>query len=332
MVFRSFSSFRNPKHHTWIKCSRSIARNIPAHRSFHASQKTQSTLLDTCCSQTHEAICALHDITGLPWAVTLPLTAILLRSTIILPISIWSRRQTQRTVSIRPLIYAWTLIIQERMIQQARKASPSELKKMVQKEIASKRKALYISMGIRLWAPYLPILQLPVWLLVIETIRRMCGAGTGLLAMISRQFDSAPTDVEAIAQTSEAPSQFIETSLSSGGALWFPDLLASDPTLALPFILSTALFTNIKLHQWSDRKAGLVPSVFSRRLDRIMMLLALAIGPLTLHFPTAILVYWIPSALFATAQTALFSVIMPLPPSPAPCKPKYRPYKTKLFD
>ena len=323
-----YSSQISPSHRCPAQFLASVAHYASARRKFHTSRKSQSALLDTCCSQTHETIRALYDITGLPWVATLPLTAILLRSTIVLPLSIWSRRQTQRVASVRPLLHAWLPIIQERVIQRRRRAGPSELEKTVRKEMKLKQKTIFTNIGIRPWGPYVPLLQLPIWLLVIETIRRMCGAGTGLLALIFRQFDGVPADGEALAGSS---SSLIEASLSTEGALWFPDLLASDPMLILPFTLSAVVFSNIKLHQMSDRNAGIVPSTISRRLDKTMMLLAIAIGPVTLHLPAAILIYWITSALFATVQTTFFNWFMPLPRSPIPCKPKQRPYMTNLF-
>ena len=320
------STFRSPL----IRFSRTAPHYASGYRKFHASKKAQSSMLDTCCCQTQELIGLLHDATGLPWVAVLPLTAILIKSTIVLPIQIWTRKQAQRVATVRPLLRAWAPIMRQRVMQQGQRLPPTKLNKMVQKELVSKRVQLFKSMGIKAWAPYLSYLQFPIWLLVIETVRRMCGAGTGLLSLVVRQFEGASANGEAVPHVSGSSSSLIETSLSTEGALWFPDLLVSDPMLVLPFALSASLIANLKLHQASDRSAGIIPSTFTRRLEKIIMLLAIAIGPLTLRLPTAILVYWISSALFATAQTALFSVFMPLPRSPVPCKPKFRPYKANV--
>ena len=39
----------------------------------------------------------------------------------------------------------------------------------------------------------------------------------------------------------------LEDSLSTGGALWFSDLLAPDPFFILPTILSSAMFASIEV-------------------------------------------------------------------------------------
>ena len=52
-------------------------------RKFSTTPRPQ--FLDECLMQTHSLITGIHDITGLPWAASTPLAALLIRVTIRLP-------------------------------------------------------------------------------------------------------------------------------------------------------------------------------------------------------------------------------------------------------
>ena len=105
-------------------------------------------------------------------------------------------------------------------------------------------------------------------------------------------------------------SAFVEPSLAVEGALWFSNLQQADPYLILPFILSATLFIRARYHigtigiafepKTEDRnKAHVIGrETFdlpnnSLRSQRISEVFALAVGPATLQFPSAMLLYWI---------------------------------------
>jgi len=167
----------------------------------------------------------------------------------------------------------------------------------------AKREELYKRWGCSLWKSYLPLAQLPIWLVAIETVREMCGAGQGLLMAT---FGGLPESLTAV------PS---EPSLAHEGMLWFPDLIVSDPHLALPFILSGVMLLNI-----GKFKEG--QSIGQRRFTRFLRVLALAIGPIMLQMPSAMLLYWISSAGFGYIQALVLDRVMPMKPTVVPCKSK----------
>jgi inner membrane protein COX18 len=116
------------------------------------------------------------------------------------------------------------------------------------------------------------------------------------------------------------------------GALWFPDLLVADPTYALPIILSVTVFTNIS---WGWKLASIASLADMRRqevlkqlslriLRTTLQLMAILLGPVIIQAeaPAGLLIYWISSTLFATAQTQFLSKAMPLKALPQPCRPK----------
>src|SRR5436305_15037629 len=69
--------------------------STPTRRSHHPVHLT-ATLLQT-----------LHTTTGLSWVLTLPLFALLLRLTLILPLTLFSRRALRRRLLLAPLLSAW---------------------------------------------------------------------------------------------------------------------------------------------------------------------------------------------------------------------------------
>jgi inner membrane protein COX18 len=167
--------------------------------------------------------------------------------------------------------------------------------------------------------------------MAVEVIRKMCGKEAGLLGMMfgyskegeakkSETFTGTGLEGEGI-DISEA---FIETglttepSLATEGALWFPDLMVSDPMIMLPFMLSGVMLLNL-FHGAVGK-----PTKGQKRLSNGLKIVALAIVPLTLHLPSAMLVYWISSSTFALGQAMMLERLMPVKPPVVPCRPRNR--------
>lgn len=172
----------------------------------------------------------------------------------------------------------------------------------------------------------LPFVQLPVFLIVIETIRKMAGREEGLAGMFwarmgglfsSSESEAASPVIEEVVKTVQ-----IESSFATEGALWFPDLLVQDPQMVLPFALSAAIFLNIYGRLPSATTLA-VESKWQKRFKRTLGTLALAIGPLTIHVPSAMLVYWISSSLLAYLQAVALELWSPLRKPEGPLKPKW---------
>jgi mitochondrial inner membrane protein COX18 len=282
-------------------------------RFFHQSPKHRGPLLDACCTQSFEIINAIHGSTGLSWVYVLPITAILIRSTIVLPLSFWSRVNERRLMEIRPLIIAWVPRIQRKVMKENSHLGPVACEKLAKLEHRQKQSRIFKDFGITRWAAFAPLLQLPVFLLAIETIRRMSGIQSGLLGWIASK-------IEGVETASNIP---IQTSLSSEGALWFQDLLVPDPQLILPVVLSSLLFSNVTIH---FRNTGVRPSKTSVMWNRVMKLLAIAIIPVTLQMPAGILVYWTSSAAFGLLSNFAMDFFVPIKPSPTACKPMIKSY------
>ncbi|KAK6601189.1 hypothetical protein H4I95_08171 [Botrytis cinerea] len=141
----------------------------------------------------------------------------------------------------------------------------------------------------------------------------MCGAHDGLLKWIESLFISSKANEAAATTDLDLGSLLLEPTFATEGALWFPNLLISDPMLILPFMLSGSILLNLT-------GQGKPKSVFMKRLMNSLKVVALAIIPLTLQMPSAMLVYWTSSSLLAFGQAKMLDVFMPIRKPVVPCK------------
>ncbi|KAI9642751.1 hypothetical protein NHQ30_008483 [Ciborinia camelliae] len=285
----------------------------PSYRSFHASPRPRS--LDSVLIATHGVLEGLHSLTGLQWAYTIPLTALAIRVILILPIGIHARQAAQKQIDLMPLMNAWQHQFRKQSIQEVGHLGPHAANQFVKDKMRKKKKELYSRYSCGTWKQYLSFLQLPVWMVVVETIRKMCGAHDGLLKWIESLFTSSNSNeaVAAAATDLDLGSLLLEPTFATEGALWFPNLLIPDPMLILPFVLSGSILLNLT-------GMGSPKSVFLRRLSNSLKVVALAIVPLTLQMPSAMLVYWTSSSLMAYGQAKMLDVFMPIRKPVMPCK------------
>lgn len=121
-----------------------------------------------------------------------------------------------------------------------------------------------------------------------------------------------PTDISELASSATSPEVLnpltMEPSFATGGALWFPDLLVPDPYHVLPFAVSGLLLMHIVPETEAELRSlfGMRPSAGARSniviaggrsrgslaLRRALMVMALAIGPVTMDMPVALHLYW----------------------------------------
>lgn len=271
----------------------------PAHaaqhrRSFHPSQPRQFGV-ETPVAMAYELFQTVHSV-GLPWVLSIPATALIVRMVVGLPQQKFVMVHQRRKVAIAPVLQAWDRIyrreIMDKYYREGIQIRPHVVSALTPAHVAITRYQMYKSWKIKTWAPYTAVFLLPVWLSMIEALRRMSG------------FPS----IFGAENTTSAP---LEPSLATEDALWFPDLLVADPYI-LPFMLSATLFTNVtwgwKVPTWKE--ISLLPTVPRRNervswiLKRSLQFLGLASGVFA-HVngvPAAILIYWISSTAFATLQ------------------------------
>lgn len=283
----------------------------PACRSFHASP--QPNFFEDVVSSAQYLFDGIHSATGLPWAYSIPLTALAIRTTLILPLGIYARRTNQEQMALSPLIYSWTHQLRRETMREVGHLGPVAAQRTLVKKMRKKRNEIYSRWGCGTWKTYLSWMQLPVWLTAIEAVRKMCGKESGLLGLIFGSSSEGKEIQEALRASG------VELTLADEGALWFPNLLAPDPMLLLPFMLSGVMFLSL------SHNATKNPSVGQRRVMNTLKIVALAVGPLTLQVPSAMLVYWISSSSLALGQAFLLEKLIPVKPPVVPCKPRKSP-------
>ncbi|KAK0639411.1 membrane insertase OXA1/ALB3/YidC, partial [Cercophora newfieldiana] len=284
----------------------------------------------------------LHHITGTPWFLTIPLIALSINLIARLPVSIYTRRILIRRAKLAPLFQAWnTRHGKEITLNPQTGALPIEGRRA---ELKSRMKAtakrIYKDFGVQEFKTYTPLAIFPVWLIGIESLRRLCGGPRGLIGTLvfgpddkttsatgeAAAASSNPADavsVTDIAQDIVPPGA--DPSLATGGCLWFPDLMAADPLHILPFAISAVLMLNIlpasqrslagmrRLFVSDTNQSGVVETQTSTRLTRAFLIMALAIGPVTMDLPAALHLYWLSSSTITFIQSEILEKRMPLP-------------------
>ncbi|KAF4761496.1 hypothetical protein HAV15_007114 [Penicillium sp. str.  len=101
--------------------------------------------------------------------------------------------------------------------------------------------------------------------------------------------------------------------LANEGALWFPDLLAGDPTGVLPVFLTASILGNVlmgwKVRPWKEipflPKTEMYKQISFTGLRAFVIVFTCYIGfaSFVQEMPTALMLYWITSTNLATLQT-----------------------------
>lgn len=127
----------------------------------------------------------------------------------------------------------------------------------------------------------------------------------------------------------------LEPSFASGGCLWFPDLLVPDPYHILPFAVSGLLLAHVIPETEAELRVlfGMKPAAGARRivvagsrskasmaLRRLLIVAAIAIGPVTMDMPVALHLYWASSVGCSLVVSKGIRRLLPIPRVPVkPC-------------
>ncbi|CAG8114961.1 unnamed protein product [Penicillium olsonii] len=274
-------------------------------RHFHPTRPTQS-VIETVLSGSTAVIHGVHTASFLPWAASIPLTAVLIRCFVGFPLQFYSRVRAQEEKLLQPLLSSWSAVYKEVAARQVK--GTKEQNVFAMKKLQERSKVLYGAWNIsKLWRP-LMFLQIPVFLAFMEGLRGMSGNSQGLAAWLISWGGSS--DPAAAAQTL---SSRLEPSFATEGALWFPDLLAGDPTGTLPALLTLSILSNV-MSGWKVKtfkeisdlpKIVMYKEMTFRGLRIFVQVLACQVGIMSFvnQLPTALLLYWITSTNLATLQT-----------------------------
>lgn len=281
-------------------------------RRFHATRPALlvNEVLDASAGFIH----GVHTVSCLPWVASIPLTALIVRMSVGLPLQMYSKIQARKEQDIAPIMTSWRHNYQTQIRKHVNRSSEDPMmagqaNTQLLKMIKTKKRALDRVWDIhRFWKP-VPFLQLPVWLSIMESLRAMSGNSSGLVPWLL-----------SLTRGSSDISLAVEPSLATEGGLWFPDLLSGDPTGILPIFLAGSIITNIRTG-WkapSFKEIASLPRpervrlVSSRLLKLFLQTLALYVGVASYVYqmPCALMIYWITSTNLATTQSLFLDKFM----------------------
>ncbi|CAN8103356.1 unnamed protein product [Discula destructiva] len=300
-----------------------------------------------------------HDITGAPWSVSIPLAALIVSAAVRAPLSLYSHQKARKRAKLGPLIQAQTAMIglglRKKAVPDLRKKVVEVMKKRSKKlaeTFAGSERGSIIG-GLLTLPIFVSNLE------VIRRMcggprglfgRLVFGASGAdgpadpatAAATMSAEGISASTPFAAdmaeaaVASHRDVISDIsVEPTFATEGCLWFPNLLESDPLHILPFALSAILVAHMipgtsaarrELIGLSpvagDKHAVMMGQTGKRRaLQRTMLILAFAMGPITMDMPAALHLYWLSSAGFSLAVTKGLRRALPIPKNTVrPCQ------------
>ena len=283
-------------------------------RAFHLP--TTTNFAHECFIQSHALLESIHTVTGLPWHFAIPIAALAIRTSL-LPFTIYSHLLDGRRQNAIPLEAAWQHAWRRRATRENPDVDLENIKGIIdvqsKKTFPDIRRRLFAQpwKGLAHWV------HVPVWLVMTDTLRRMCGIKDHPFRVLFAFFASGgeyANSTTLVDPTSLVP---FEPTLASEGALWFPDLLQPDVYPILPCIFSFSLFLNLHYAIKSDRR-GMTGSVNWHN----WRLASLFSGFFVWAIPSGILAYWISSSTCALGYNALLQRIMPTNGHIGSCSPQ----------
>lgn len=269
----------------------------PLSRNFHASKPIHS-IFQTSTDYAYNTLTFIHDYSGLPWALSIPITAILLRSLFTLPayyLIFLNRRKMDMGEPLREAYRNASIRKVREAAKHAEEDPPSNIKAM---NIGGNSKVTMLFSKKLRYNPYvamLPVLYSPVW----------CSCFQVLAGMSSRGNPSA----EEVAAFPVFP---YNPSLASEGLLWFPDLTAFDPLLCAVFVglliknAASGGFQGLRLMESFPTAHGWPRFKYSfYRYSSTVISAAVGIKLFTFYPPAALVLFCVSSSACALVQRGL---------------------------
>ena len=265
----------------------------------------------------HGILDNMHDIEGLAWSASIPFTALFVVALTRGSIATYLQTVLRRQWDIESHLHKVRLKLEKTVMRADADKTAAERAARINILYEDACTAAHKSHNCQDWKLYLLYIKFRVWCVMMETIRRMTGTEKGFIDLVC-----SATGKQDFSGFSE-PSISVEPSFATDGALWFSNLQQADPYLILPFILSATLFIRAQpgydiIRAIFERKekdkdiAYVIDDVYDLDLPsnfrwrkRMLELFALAAGPATLQFPSAMLLFWITHSV-CELMTAVF--------------------------
>ncbi|BFZ03173.1 hypothetical protein BsWGS_06212 [Bradybaena similaris] len=230
-----------------------------------------------------KTIVYFHQITGLPWWLTIILTAFMLRVVVMIPFTVHTFRNMAKLQNLQPEVkekaerlklevsmamhqFGWD---QERAKQEYNKNLKRILNEMYIRENCHPMKGVA-----SFW------LQMSIWISASYALRN-----------ISTRASNPNIDGHEGCKD-----------ISEQGLAWFPDLTATDSTWVLPVIMGTVTLFNVEVGYLSTPEV----TRYRKWLTYGLRCCSLIFIPFSSLVPCSMVLYWISSGTFAAIQNFLF--------------------------
>ncbi|ODQ63180.1 hypothetical protein NADFUDRAFT_53453 [Nadsonia fulvescens var. elongata DSM 6958] len=273
-------------------------------RSFHTTGVRRLELA-TLITPGYELFTTLHIQSGLPWYAFIPLSTVVLRTTLTLPIAIWNRLRARRQTELQPLLTAMSPVLKAKLASspaaQSGALNHEQITILAAKERRKRRVQLYKRYNCQIWKSVLiqPAVQFPLWLSMSMVIRAMCG-----WVLV----DGIP----------------IDTSLATEGALWFGNLLKNDPHAIFPGLIGAVTMMNVELNtrnarliSGNDGNSASGGAALPRVIANISRMGSIFFLVFSLQAPMAVCLYWFSSHTYSLVQNIALNHILPIKCVPA---------------
>ncbi|KAJ0169078.1 hypothetical protein CTA2_5 [Colletotrichum tanaceti] len=300
---------------------------------------TMGAFVEGSIHATGNALIWLNSLHG-HWGITIIFAAFTV-AIIRTPLQMFAKRTVNKQVEIVPMLNAWRFQLH----------STNKLKETL--EMARARNRILKDRGYQDWKAWAPLLGIPFWFLMSETLRRLCGAHGGWLSLlsgnsrnkargttvpatdagasVSEQASTAlSSPVEAVSNGLQSLSSTAEAGMANGGMLWFTDLTVADPTMVLPGMLMLTMGYAVFPKQNDMRQlvfdfggypAYATPGLIWRvRLQRALLVSALLVPTFCARLPAGVFVYWISSMVFGQVSSRVVDNMLPRPDPIKPCR------------
>ncbi|KAK9369636.1 60Kd inner membrane protein-domain-containing protein [Lipomyces kononenkoae] len=249
----------------------------------------------------------VHDITGLTWGWVIPITCILLRVTLTLPVAFWSRKNAQRMSDIGGLIQAISTLIRNGMNKGRLKILPKGRDAPTNDEVAQVFNLVETpkerSQTIRQFGKANHKLTLNQF--HVSTWRTLVVA---VVQSVILFFGSRGVARYSRVRTDDTSILTEGTYYNTQGMLWFQDLDAVDPYLILPVVFTAITFFNIEGYVREGDKGREFRRTRKGIVQRLLSVLArtggLFIVSLSFIYPSSYTIYWLTSAFYSMVQNA----------------------------
>ncbi|KJZ80163.1 hypothetical protein HIM_00013 [Hirsutella minnesotensis 3608] len=264
---------------------------------------------------TAESLSSIH-AAGVPWLVTIPLVAVGVNFTLRLPVQYYLRQLAFKRKELEPLVKAWVIRHRNETLFRDEFRAEARWRLRVARLTGLSQKRIYKSWGCQRWKSSLVLLSFAPLIVISESLRRLCGAPLG---MITRHFGLGSSGPEAASSL----SAWADRSLADGGVLWFVDLTAADPYMALPTICTLLLAYQVKqnmsLAQMRNylsldltKKNLTVTARLQESLGRFILVTPL-LPLLFSNLPSAIFVYWASSSALNLVNASILDRLLTRP-------------------